>query len=128
MITTQTKKVFRTTDGKEFDSLAAAQTEQLWMLMARVASATPSEPEARMARSIADRLVANAPEVIGILRNKPARGKDRKPRTRKKSIHDQASEMLDRAAAEGIARENAKQAKKVAGITFGKGGVTKDQE
>lgn len=132
MIVTKTKKVFTTSDGKEWPTLAEAQSAQLMLLLLRVRVTKATNPDDAQAEeatmySVATAIAANSPEVVSILTNRKPR-KDR-GKSRKKSVYQTTQEILDKAAADGIARANEKAKAKAptGGITFGRGGVTKEQ-
>lgn len=111
MIITKTKKVFTTSDGTEFDSLEAAQQGQLEMLLNKAASALPPDKEQDLLLFAATVMVGHKTEVVAILSNR----KPRKDRGTKRAKAKPAKPAEKEAKAP------------TGGITFGKGGVTKEQ-
>lgn len=110
MIITKTKKVFTTTDGLEFKSLQEAQLYQLGILMQRIANPGFIGGEADAVSRALGLVVDNSPEVVAILTN-------RKPRKDRGTKRAKAKP----------AKPAEKETKAMAGITFGRGGVTKEQ-
>lgn len=128
MIKPIVQKMWPSSDGDQHPTLLLAQEREIQLLFKESPSLRDdSEATKAVMIAAAGAVIKNAGRVIAILSNRKPR-KDR-GKSRKKSIYQTTQEILDKAAADGIARANEKAKSKAptGGITFGHGGVTKEQ-